>query len=250
MYNLRGYPDDFTIDSDCRDLSNRQNFLDILSIGNCLKGTLDSIDFKRNLCEVFEKYNLPASTESLEKIHLKFTPEQITDIMVNLRVDSQIINLQNMLMQSLSDYYKLPMYLEQQPNVRFHFPHKYIKSHQKKIEKRVGTGQLTSHSSHKDSYFYHPRETYNLWISITHSSRLNGMFVKLYSREMYPFTRSYRSDFRDISWLNIFTDLKPFEFLLFPAENIHGSILNTSNTTRVAFSMRFSLYTSPFDTGL
>lgn len=222
-------------------IEKKELLLHELSKGNCLKCQTQFSHFEDALFPILEKHKLPTSIEQLENIHHIISPEEAMDILIRIRKDTELINLQTEIMMSISDQFGLPMYIEQEPNFRFHFPIEKITRSQKQIEKKIGTGQLTSHKAHKDSYFYHPRETYNLWFSITRSTPENGMFVKLFSRDLYPYTHKNRGDFRDLSWLNVYTDLQPFEGLLFPAENIHGSILNTSNTTRIAFSMRFSL---------
>ena len=180
-------------------IKDKARLLSELAQGNCLNCDTNSKFFENEMTSILNKYDLPGNPNDLENIHNHISPQQAMNILIKIRQDPETINLQTRIMKTISDQFDLPMYIEKEPNIRFHFPSRIVAAAQNAIERKIGTGQLTSHRAHKDSYFFHPRETYNLWFSITRSTPQNGMFVKLFSRDLYPYTDSYKEDFRDIS---------------------------------------------------
>ncbi len=183
--------------------------------------------------------------EHLENIHNSQSVEQILDSAFHARSDEECLAIQTSIMSRLLKPHSNNYYVELQPNLRLHLPYKSIRDEEALIEKIIGRGKLNPHGQHKDSWRYHPENTINVWIALTAATPRNGMAIlpesldyqprfSVHEQEIEERVRTYPSQ----QWV---TDLSPGDAVLFRAELLHGSIINTSTQTRFAFSMRCSL---------
>ena len=102
------------------------------------------------------------------------------------------------------------------------------------------------HGPHRDTWFGHSYNGFNLWWGITKVSELNGMmlFRKIYNFNLNHVSQpAYVKDEYDLG-KSIVPKLKKGELLLFDPEILHATRLNTSNKTRVVFSGRVD-FTKP-----
>ena len=169
--------------------------------------------------------------------------EDILEDVLQQRAASKTLALQSYYIALVSSKLGLDkIYCELEPNIRLHLPYAIARKYEKDIEKRVGTGQLTAHSVHKDSWYYHPRNTLNLWIALTNVNRKSGMSILEHSHDYYPELEGQDlKDFDDAhSHLHHELNLQPGDGVIFLAELMHGSILNQNDYTRGTISMRFS----------
>ncbi|MBU2870947.1 phytanoyl-CoA dioxygenase family protein [Colwellia sp. E2M01] len=133
-------------------------------------------------------------------------------------------------------------YVELQPNFRLHLPYKIVKNHEQFIESRMGRGKLNPHGQHKDSWRYHPKNTINVWLALTPANKNNGLSILPNSAEYHP---KFDVDKQEIAAgvktypvQQYISDMAAGDALLFKAELLHGSIINTSEKTRATLSMR------------
>jgi hypothetical protein len=126
------------------------------------------------------------------------------------------------------------------PNLRPHVPYNTVRGKEEEIEARVGRGKMNAHGPHKDSWRFHPSNTINVWLALSDVTPLNGMMLvphsvdylpKFADNEIVPGCDTYP----DRQYL---TEMNTGDALLFRAELMHGSILNQTEKTRFAFSMR------------
>lgn len=178
----------------------------------------------------------------LADIHKLKSIEQIVDDALKVRDSIPALAIQSSIMQRLLKPHTKTCYLELQPMLRLHLPYGKIKTKESYIESRMGRGKLNPHGQHKDSWRYHPKNTVNVWIALTQANDKNGMGILPQSVEYHP---QYNGDEREMTpgmktypSLQYVTDMQPGDGLIFRAELLHGSIINMSNQTRVAFSMR------------
>ncbi|MEY8213327.1 MAG: phytanoyl-CoA dioxygenase family protein [Colwellia sp.] len=133
-------------------------------------------------------------------------------------------------------------HIELQPNFRLHLPYKIIKHHEKFIESRMGRGKLNPHGQHKDSWRYHPKNTINVWLSLTTANKNNGLAILPTSADYHPkFDANKQEIAHGVKTYPIqqyISDMASGDALLFKAELLHGSIINTSEKTRATLSMR------------
>jgi hypothetical protein len=180
---------------------------------------------------------------SLHEIHKTKKTEDILEDVIKQRAAAKTLALQSYYISLVSNQLGLnKIYCELEPNIRLHLPYSLARKYEKNIEARVGTGQLTAHSVHKDSWYFHPRNTLNLWIALTSVNRKSGMSILENSHDYYPDLNGQDlSNFDDAhSHLHHELNLKPGDGVIFLAELMHGSILNQTDYTRGTVSMRFS----------
>ena len=175
----------------------------------------------------------------LGRIHELLSIEQILDVTEKLKMDERILRLECSIFHGLfADSPEL--YAELMPNLRPQVPYENVRGKEAEIEARVGRGKMNAHGPHKDSWRFHPSNTINVWLALTDVSSLNGMML-------VPHSTGYLPKFADNEIVpgcdtyperQYLTTMNAGDVLLFRAELMHGSILNQTNQTRFAFSMR------------
>ena len=183
--------------------------------------------------------------EQLSDIHKFQSVEQVVDNSLSAKDSTAALVLQTSIMYRLLQPHTQSSYLELQPNLRLHLPYSKVKSKEAYIESKMGRGKINPHGQHKDSWRFHPKNTLNVWVSLTEANDKNGMAILPQSanyhpkynaieREMVPGMKTYPS-------LQYVTDMAAGDALIFHAELLHGSIINMSHQTRAAFSMRCTM---------
>jgi len=133
-------------------------------------------------------------------------------------------------------------YIELQPNFRLHLPYKEIKDHEALIESKMGRGKLNPHGQHKDSWRYHPKNTINIWLSLTQATQDNGLAILPQSADYQPKfdikKQEIANGIKTYPIQQYVSQMNPGDALIFKAELLHGSIINTSDKTRATLSMR------------
>jgi hypothetical protein len=182
-------------------------------------------------------YGIPY--EDLNRIHELLTIDQILDVTEKLKMDERILGLECSIFYGLFGY-SPELYAELMPNLRPHVPYKTVRGKEQEIEARVGRGKMNAHGPHKDSWRFHPSNTINVWLALSDVTPLNGMML-------VPHSTDYLPKFADNEIVpgcdtyperQYLTQMSTGDALLFRAELMHGSILNQTENTRFAFSMR------------
>lgn len=182
-------------------------------------------------------YGIPY--EDLNRIHELLTIDQILDVTEKLKMDERILQLECSIFYGLFGY-SPELYAELMPNLRPQVPYKTVRGKEQEIEARVGRGKMNAHGPHKDSWRFHPSNTINVWLALSDVTPLNGMML-------VPHSTDYLPKFADNEIVpgcdtyperQYLTQMNTGDVLLFRAELMHGSILNQTEQTRFAFSMR------------
>jgi hypothetical protein len=182
-------------------------------------------------------YGIPF--EDLHRIHELLTIDQILDVTEKLKMDERILGLECSIFYGLFGY-SPELYAELMPNLRPHVPYNTVRGKEQEIEARVGRGKMNAHGPHKDSWRFHPSNTINVWLALSDVTPLNGMML-------VPHSTDYLPKFADNEIVpgcdtyperQYLTQMSTGDALLFRAELMHGSILNQTENTRFAFSMR------------
>ena len=183
--------------------------------------------------------------QDLENIHRDQSVEQILENAFTGRNDPLCLTIQSSIMARLLEVHSPAYYLELQPNLRPHLPYRLIREKEQFIESRIGRGKLNPHGQHKDSWRFHPENTLNVWLSLTAATPENGLALLPQSQGYCPrFSETEQEiehgvkTYPSQQWV---TDLDKGDALIFKAELLHGSIINMSENTRFAFSMRCSI---------
>jgi ectoine hydroxylase-related dioxygenase (phytanoyl-CoA dioxygenase family) len=154
-------------------------------------------------------------------------------------MDERILGLECSIFYGLFGY-SPELYAELMPNLRPHVPYNTVRGKEQEIEARVGRGKMNAHGPHKDSWRFHPSNTINVWLALSDVTPLNGMML-------VPHSTDYLPKFADNEIVpgcdtyperQYLTQMSTGDALLFRAELMHGSILNQTENTRFAFSMR------------
>lgn len=180
--------------------------------------------------------------EEIEQIHKTKDLAEIKSIIQNRRSSIPTLELQTRIISNFSSSLGLDeIFVELEPNLRLQPPYKTIRKSVKKVEKDIGTGQVSPHSVHKDSWYYHPKNTFNIWVSLTNCDFRNSLSILPKSQDYYPPTNGFNLvNYKDAhADKHLELDLKPGDAVIFLAELMHGSILNQSDITRGTLSMRF-----------
>lgn len=182
------------------------------------------------------------SYQQLSDIHQLKTVEQIVDDALAVRHALPTLVLQSSIMRRLLAPHVDKQYLELQPNLRLHLPYGKVKQHEQYIESRMGRGKLNPHGQHKDSWRYHPSNTINVWVALSEANDKNGLSLLPQSASYMPKfdakAQEIAQGVKTYPSQQYATDLKLGDALIFQAELVHGSIINMTNQTRVALSMR------------
>jgi len=189
--------------------------------------------------------NFSVQYNELEKIHDDLSIEKIIDGSLNAKTSPLCLQIQSSIMSRILRPHTKKYFLELLPNLRLHLPYSLIKNKEQLIEKRMGRGKLNPHGQHKDSWRYHPKNTINVWVALTEASNKNGLSLLPKSESYNP---KYNDEIQEIAngvktypSQQYVTNLKKGDALIFKAELLHGSIINTSAQTRVALSMRCAI---------
>ncbi len=177
--------------------------------------------------------------EDLGRIHELLTIDQILDVTERLKMDERILQLECSIFHALFGH-SPELYAELMPNLRPQVPYENVRGKEAEIEARVGRGKMNAHGPHKDSWRFHPSNTINVWLALSDVSPLNGMML-------VPHSTGYLPKFADNEIVpgcdtyperQYLTSMNTGDVLLFRAELMHGSIVNQTDQTRFAFSMR------------
>lgn len=202
------------------------------------KDFLNNTGLTKDFAEVMSgSYGIPY--EDLNRIHELLTIDQILDVTEKLKMDERILGLECSIFYGLFGYAP-ELYAELMPNLRPHVPYNTVRGKEEEIEARVGRGKMNAHGPHKDSWRFHPSNTINVWLALSDVTPLNGMMLvphsvdylpKFADNEIVPGCDTYPER-------QYLTQMNSGDALLFRAEVMHGSILNQTEKTRFAFSMR------------
>jgi hypothetical protein len=178
----------------------------------------------------------------LADIHKLKSVENIINDALAIRHDISTLILQSSIMKRLlTPHVEFP-YIELQPNFRLHLPYTIIKSHERLIESRMGRGKLNPHGQHKDSWRYHPKNTINIWLSLTEATQHNGLAILPESADYHPKfdikKQEIANGVKTYPMQQYISQMAAGDALIFKAELLHGSIINTSDKTRATLSMR------------
>ena len=137
---------------------------------------------------------------------------------------------------------KKPYYFERKPNIRFVIPYDLMVKHADfvaRFTKRHGGGKITPHPPHRDSWVDCPANTINVWTALGPVSAGNGIsiFPDSFKRDVARVpTGGIASD--ESPGQPVTFDLAPGDVLLFQGDHLHASVLNRTDATRHALSLR------------
>lgn len=177
--------------------------------------------------------------DDLGRIHTRLSAGEILERTAALKLDADLLTLECTLLRSLfaSDQ---ELYAELMPNLRPHLPFEYVQAMERDVERDIGRGKMNPHGPHKDSWRFHPKNTINVWLSLAHATPQNGMFLVPDSQDYYPqyAENEIVQGCHTYPERQYHTRLEPGDAVIFAAELLHGSLLNQTDATRFAFSMR------------
>ncbi len=181
----------------------------------------------------------------IDQIHQVVGPDEIPDV-----TDAVYESMEPETLKFLNRFIKeifgetAAFYFERKPNVRFHIPYDvsapYLKNY-RDFQKRHGDGKITPHRAHRDSWVDCPGNLINIWVAVGKVSKGNGL-------TLYPET--YRSSLKhDGPYISagenpgaaVTFDMEPGDILLFHGDQVHGSEINMTDSTRHVISFRITL---------
>lgn len=145
--------------------------------------------------------------------------------------------------QFVSDFleYSHPFCLYSNAIFRTFIPYEIFAQNKRKLYQHLGSLRFTS--PHRDSWVEYALTAINLWIAVDRVTLGNSLlfYPQQWGKEIPP-PASLRCVDRDypVGKPLRFT-LQPGDALLFSGEHLHSSELNTTDETRCALTMRFSL---------
>ena len=205
------------------------------------KSFLNNVGLEEEIKTLISK-SYQISYEDLDRIHELLTLDQILETSEKLQLSDKILKIECSIFFALFGSSR-ELYGEMMPNLRPQIPHSFFRKKEKEIESRIGRGKMSPHGPHKDSWRYHPYNTINVWAALSDATPLNGMMI-------IPHTVDYSPKFANNEIIygcdtypekQYITQMKSGDVLLFRSELLHGSVLNQTNKTRFAFSMRCTL---------
>ena len=145
--------------------------------------------------------------------------------------------------QFVSDFldYSDPFYLYTNAIFRTFIPYEIFAQHKRKLYQHLRSLRFTS--PHRDSWVEYALTAINLWISVDRVSLGNSLlfYPQQWEKKILP-PASLRCVDRDYPvGKPLRLALQPGDALLFSGEHLHSSELNTTDETRCALTMRFSL---------
>ena len=205
------------------------------------KDFLNNVGLEKEIKSLLSNsYQIPY--KDLDRIHDLLSLDQILEVTEKLKLSENIIKIECSILFALFGSSK-ELYAEMTPNLRPQIPYSFFREKEKEIESRIGRGKMNPHGPHKDSWRYHPFNTINVWAALSDSTPLNGMMI-------IPHTVDYSPKFANNEILygcdtypekQYITQMNSGDVLLFRSELIHGSVINQTERTRFAFSMRCTL---------
>ena len=206
-----------------------------------LKDIISKLDLQDQMDSLSKNF-FGLSYSQLSEIHNLKSVEDIVAKALEVRDSIPLLVIQSSIMQRILSPHTEKCFLELQPNLRLHLPYAKIKKYEAYVESKMGRGKLNPHGQHKDSWRYHPKNTLNIWIALTNVTNKNGMALLPESIDYHPkfnaAEQEIASGVKTYPSQQYTTDMEPGDALLFQANLLHGSIINTSDKTRVALSMR------------
>ncbi len=181
-------------------------------------------------------------SQGWSKLHLMLDGEQL------YQVNQQITEAtQSFLLvwgkQFVSDFleYSNPFYLYSNAIFRTFIPYEIFDQNKRELYQHLGSLRFTS--PHRDSWVEYALTSINLWIAVDRVSLGNSLlFYPQQWRKEIPPTASIRYVDRNYPvGKPLRFALQPGDALLFSGEHLHSSELNTTDETRCALTMRFSL---------
>lgn len=219
---------------------NHVNSGDIVIVDGLIE-KLELTEDINNLC--LDYFDTPYA--ELEYIHNKKTIEDLVEKSNHAKRAHACLTIQSSIMSRLLLPHSSKYYLELNPNLRLHLPYKFVQQKESYIESRIGRGKMNPHGQHKDSWRFHPENTLNVWVALTEVTKDNGLALLPESAEYHPRFNSTEQEIAEgiktYPSLQIVPQIKKGSALLFKAELLHGSVINQTNLTRVAFSMRCTI---------
>ena len=137
---------------------------------------------------------------------------------------------------------KVPFYLEESPNVRFHVPYDVVVKKKEEFNRFEWNGKVTSHGPHHDSWYYCPTNCINIWIALSAVKIGNGLSIypEVYGKRL-PCTEDGKIQRNQYFGDAINFELEPGDALIFHGEHLHASEINSTNLTRHVASLRITL---------
>jgi hypothetical protein len=188
--------------------------------------------------------SLGVSLANVGDIHKSQGLEKLEKLILIKRSSFEVLRIQTTIIRSVARLLGLEqIYVELEPNLRMQPPYKTVAPIERELEARIGSGQMTPHSVHKDSWYFHPKNTLNIWVALSEADELSGLTVLESSQDRYPKTKKQNLiDYGDaLASKHLELELKQGDGVIFLAELIHGSIINQKHSTRATLSMRFSM---------
>lgn len=184
-------------------------------------------------------------SKNFEKMHKIYSTNDLLKKIPASRLSKKTLSFQVKICIIIAELLKKnKFYCELEPNIRIHPPFEFVKKNVLQIERKLGSGQMSPHAVHKDSFYLHPKNTLNIWVASTNTDENSGLSILENSQDYYPSTigKDILADSADaISSEHVSVNLQKGDCIIFLAELMHGSIINQTEDTRVTMSMRMSL---------
>ena len=137
------------------------------------------------------------------------------------------------------------LFVETSPNTRINFPFERTKNFQGSLKNsatRAGRGKFTLHGPHQDSWYHHPWNTINVWAAVGPVSEKNGLaFFPRAWKQNPAFDEDGVMKSSNDNGPSFGTKLEEGDALIFCADQVHSSVLNQTDKTRLIISMRMCL---------
>ena len=205
-------------------------------------GVFDSI-----LEPIKKSFGNPQDLTELHK-NLPFEEIKKANVIANESIKESFSDITKKIVKSLG--YKKHFYINHTPVIRYFPPFDFINRHEKSEEHKnglccvgikAGNGRVRYHGPHRDCWYDSSTNTVNIWIAITDIEPGNGMVI-------YPESLNKDIERRGVEALTNgsfgkpeFFPMKAGSLLLFNANHIHTTELNTTDKTRVSLTLRVSL---------
>lgn len=174
-------------------------------------------------------------------MHRYMNGDQILRVNEYARIPLQrpSVRLTKWLLSKILDYHK-PVFIDSNVIIRFFVPHKKYLEDRQILSQAQGSTKIQG--PHQDTWFDHSTSGLNVWIAIGPVQSGNGLAI-------YPqgwdkkFTHNDRYQlWREQPLGAPFTfNLSPGDIILFHGEHLHASEINSTDETRFAVTIRFSL---------
>jgi len=133
-------------------------------------------------------------------------------------------------------------YFERSPNVRYVIPYDRMVEDPEVVERFAaahGTGKISPHPCHRDSWVDCPDNLINVWAAIGPIHPGNGLalFPEVFGRPLRHLA-SGSIAFDEPPGAPFSPDLRPGDAILFQGDQLHASVLNRTDQTRHAVSFR------------